>query len=291
MKAIDCHFHLDQRLMSVEEMLSRMDLNGIEKAALMACMNEPLPEMPSPVIKFVRFCLTHNLTKIIGRHFVENFSDNGNISLLGSEYEIYQRPDNREVFAAVDRYPERFLGWAFIRPGSTNDQVAELERWINHPGFIGVKAHPFWHRYDPVRLQPAAEILEKTGKPLLMHTGYDSHGDFMKLLDKTPHLKLILAHAGFPGFRTTWKQIKEIDNIYVDLSQPYYVSDRIIRKAVQYLGTDRCCFGTDGPYGFHAEDNKYDYSYVKKRIEKLFPDSQIREKILAANFVKIIDED
>ena len=54
-----------------------------------------------------------------------------------------------------------------------------------------------------------------------------------------------------------------------------------------YLGADRCLFGTDGPYGPHAADGKYDYGFIKRRIEKLFPDEKISKRFLEDNFAKI----
>jgi hypothetical protein len=41
------------------------------------------------------------------------------------------------------------------------------------------------------------------GKPLLIHAGFDAHGDYDALLQKAPDLKLILAHAGFPLYFDT----------------------------------------------------------------------------------------
>ena len=43
-------------------------------------------------------------------------------------------------------HPDRFWGWVFVNPRAADPQ-AELERWAGEPGWIGVKAHPFWHRW------------------------------------------------------------------------------------------------------------------------------------------------
>jgi hypothetical protein len=61
------------------------------------------------------------------------------------------------------------------------------------PGFIGVKAHPFWHRYEPIELLPVAEQLSKIGKPLLIHAGWGSHGNYDILLKNLPELKLLIS--------------------------------------------------------------------------------------------------
>jgi predicted TIM-barrel fold metal-dependent hydrolase len=284
---IDCHYHLDERLLTVNKMICRMDACGINKVALMGSVNEPIPEPPRVIIKILQFLLYHPATQKIGRMLIDNFSLEGNIRIGRKFYEIYVQPDNAEVFNLVGRMPERFLGWAFIRPDTKINHVKELEKWITHPGFAGVKAHPFWHRFEPVQLLPVLDMLIARGKPLLIHAGYESHGDFLSLISKAPELKLILAHAGFPGYRSTWQVIKNHKNIFVDLSQTTYVSDEITRNAVEFLGYDRCLFGTDGPYGFHAEDGKFDFSYIKRRIERLFPSEKVQEHLLGQNFINI----
>ena len=68
-----------------------------------------------------------------------------------------------------------------------------------------------------------------------------------------------MAHTGFPGYSDTWREIKKRKNVFVDLSQTSYVGPRTLRAAVEYLGADRCLFGTDGPYGFHGPDGTIDY--------------------------------
>jgi uncharacterized protein len=286
-RVIDCHYHLDERLLTVNEMISRMDACGIDKVALMGCLNEPIPEQPQAIVRLLQFLLFHPSTQKIGRMLIDKFSLEGNIRIGIKFYEIYVQPDNAEVFDLVERMPDRFLGWVFVRPNSGIDQVKELKKWITHPGFAGVKAHPFWHRFEPVRLLPVADMLIGKGKPLLIHAGYESHGDFMALAAKAPELKLILAHAGFPGYRSTWQLIKNHKNIFVDLSQTTYVSDEVTRNVVEYLGYERCLFGTDGPYGFHAKDGKFDFSFIKRRIERLFPSRKIQEHLLGQNFINI----
>ena len=154
------------------------------------------------------------------------------------------------------------------------------------PGFIGIKAHPFWHHFNPVELASVAEKLAQIGKPLLIHLGFDEEGDFEALLRKVPNLKLILAHAGFPRYSNTWEKIKNRKNIYLDISQTTYTSENATLGVVEYLGVDRILFGTDGPYGFHGKHG-YDYGFIKHRIERLFPDTLVQARLLGDNFAEL----
>lgn len=284
---IDCHYHLDERYLPVDEMIRRMDASGIDRVALMAVMNDPFPEPPVFLVKLLNHLLSHTRTRRLGRALVDNFTSEGDIKITGKTYRIYSHPDNEPVFDAVRKYPDRFFGWVFVRPDSHIDPADEVRKWMKHPGFIGVKAHPFWHRYAPGKLLPVAKLIASIGKPLLIHAGYDAHGEFCGLIEKVPDLKLILAHAAFPGYASTWKKIKDRPNVFVDLSQTSYVSGAVTKDAVAYLGADRCIYGTDGPYGFRAKDGKYDFSFIKQRIAKLFPSKEVQQKILGGNFMKI----
>ena len=285
---IDCHYHFEQRLLAEDKLLKKMDECEVDKVALMGVINEPIPKPPEILLSIFRFSWSHRSFHFIAKAMSNSFTSEGDIKLPTGIFQIHSSPINEAVFQAIDKYPDRFLGWAFINPLGSKDQVQELNKWMDHPGFIGVKAHPFWHRYEPIKLLPVAEQLSKIGKPLLIHAGYDSHGNYDALLKELPDLKLMLAHAGFPLYSETWNIIKNYKNVCIDLSQSSYLNDRMTKKAVDVLGVEKCHFGTDGPYGVHGDDDFFDYSFIKRRIEKLFPDEEIQKKLLGENFLEFI---
>ena len=153
---LDCHFHLEEGLLGRGELIERMDAAGVDRVALMGAMVEPFPEAAKFLVALLQFLITRRTTRGIARALVANFSERGNIKLPMGEYALYPDPDNGAVFEAVKKFPKRFLGWAFVNPRGRNDTVRELGRWKKSPGFVGVKAHPFWHRYEPVHLAPVA---------------------------------------------------------------------------------------------------------------------------------------
>jgi predicted TIM-barrel fold metal-dependent hydrolase len=284
---IDCHYHLEERVFTVDRLTGEMRKAGIDRVALMGSMIEPFKEPPVFLIRILQRFLESPLLRGIGRTAVSNFTDRGEVKILGRPYFIEPDPGNEKVFNAAEKYPDRFFGWIFVNPKGKRDQVDEFEKFKDRTGFIGVKAHPFWHHFRPVELLPVAGRLAKTGKPLLLHLGFGEEGDFEALLAKVPDLKLVIAHAGFPGYAQTWEKIRGRRNVYLDLSQTSYTSERATRQALGYLGPDRLFFGTDGPYGFHGPDHGYDYGYIKRRIERIFPDLMVREKILGGNFAEM----
>jgi len=285
---IDCHYHLERKLLTDDELLKKMDECEVDKVALMGVMNEPIPKPPEFLLNILRFSLTHSSFRFLAKILAANFTSEGDIKIPTGIFHLYPNPKNEPIFQAVADRPDRFLGWVFVNPQGGTDQIQDLNKWKDKPGFIGVKAHPFWHRYQPVELLPVAVQLGKMGKPLLIHAGFDAHGDYDVLLRKVPDLKLILAHAGFPLYSGTWNKIKNNKNVYVDLSQTSYLNDRTTWQAIEYLGVERCLFGTDGPYGVHGDDDLFDYSFIKRRIERLFPDKEIQKKLLGENFLELI---
>jgi predicted TIM-barrel fold metal-dependent hydrolase len=285
---IDCHYHLERKLLTDDELLKKMDECEVGKVALMGVINEPIPKPPEFLLKILRFTLTHSSFRFLAKVLAANFTSEGDIKLPTGIFHLYPNPKNEPIFQAVADKPDRFLGWVFVNPQGGTDQIQELNKWKDKPGFIGVKAHPFWHRYQPIELLPVAVQLAKMEKPLLIHAGFDAHGDFDVLLQKVPDLKLILAHAGFPLYSNTWNKIKNNKNVYVDLSQTSYLNDRTTWQAIEYLGVERCLFGSDGPYGVHGDDDLFDYSFIKRRIERLFPDKEIQKKLLGENFLELI---
>jgi len=288
---IDCHIHYDPEVLTLERMLRCMDENGVEKAALIATMVEPFylaGRMKQTATGLLRQALFR--ANPLGRVFYETTRDKkGNFILLGRKYRIYEEPDNAPVARAVESNPDRFVGWIFINPAAGGDVMEELEKWGSSPGMVGVKAHPFWHRYPVSRLDSAASWCRDKGYPLLIHLGCrEGSGDYRRLPEKYPGLKVIYAHAGIPYFRELWAYIRNKEGAYIDLSSPYL--DRgLVKKAVDLLGAGKCLYGTDGPYGTQKPGEDYDYGLIKGWIEALpLPDGEL-EKVLGGNFQALIE--
>ena len=60
---IDCHYHLEERYLSVDQMIARMDAVGINRVALMGRMTDPIPETPRPLVRILQFLLAHRATR------------------------------------------------------------------------------------------------------------------------------------------------------------------------------------------------------------------------------------
>jgi predicted TIM-barrel fold metal-dependent hydrolase len=283
--------HYDPEMFPADRMVAAMESNGIDKTALIPIMNEPFSlggrskKVGSDLMKA---SLLH--VNAVGQLVYQStLSQKGYFVLLGKKYRIYDKPDNSAVAKAIGEHPDKFVGWIFINPAVDTDPVSKIEKWSSIPGMIGVKAHPFWHRYAVEMLDSAAGWCSEHGYPLLIHLGCrGGSGDYRRLPEKYPGLKLLYAHAGIPYYRKLWAYIKDKPDIYVDLSQVSYVSSKLIKMAVDFLGPDRCLYGTDGPYGAQAVGEDYDYKVIKGWVGDLPLSDKALNKIFSENFEAII---
>jgi uncharacterized protein len=285
---IDCHFHVDETMLTLEKMIEGMEQNGVDKTVLIAAMNETMFEVDSNfqhnLQRFFRFLILN--VPQVGIKIYDGLVKGGYFNLYGSSYEIFRKPNNDLVAAAIERFPDRFLGWAAVNP-MIPESVEELESYVNRPGFIGVKAHPFMHQYSIRELDQVAELCVTKGIPIIIHLSSEPYS-YQYLPEKYPKLKLIYAHAGLPFWKKLWKYVKDQPNVYVDLSSDY-LTPAIVKRAVKALGYRKVLYGCDGPYGMQ-KFNEYDYSVKKNWIESLdIPDHQ-KEYILGKNFLALIGD-
>src|SRR5262245_8494493 len=167
----DAHYHLDSRLESIERLLVQMRQHGIGRVALIAAACDPL-HIGRAGVAFGR-AMRRALQRAppLGRIlYGSTVHRSGRVSFLGKSSAIYPAPDNDAVEAVLSAHPDKFVGWVFLNPRGTAP-VEEAERRFRHPGWIGVKAHPFWHRYPVASLDDVAALCQERDKPMLVHLG------------------------------------------------------------------------------------------------------------------------
>ena len=125
---IDCHFHVDETMLTLEKMIEGMEQNGVDKTVLIAAMNETMFEVDSNfqhnLQRFFRFLILN--VPQVGIKIYDGLVKGGYFNLYGSSYEIFRKPNNDLVAAAIERFPDRFLGWAAVNP-MIPESVEELE--------------------------------------------------------------------------------------------------------------------------------------------------------------------
>ena len=290
---VDCHYHLDNSMVPLPKLLASMDRHGIDRVALIPRLNPPLfmnPVLARIALPFFRRGLHRSqgwFHRAMTAIYQSNVKPDGKVDILGTQYEIFPKPPNEEVIAAVKAHPDRFSGWVFVNPAGPEDPLELIQEYLTLPGMIGVKAHPYWHNYPVRKLAPAAAWCEQHDRPLLVHLGAGENGDFTFLPETFPRLRIIYAHAGIPESAAVCALARERKNVFVDLSSSSYVDLHTARDAVQRAGPGRCLFGTDGPY-FHVQDSRFDFGYFRRLLEQLRLPQPDQERVLGKNFLELL---
>jgi len=286
---IDMHYHLDESMEPMDRLLDQMDKFHIDRIALVAQLVEPfhVEGVAEKLAHFVRSLLTGFWQPLGLLAYESTVTKSGKFSILGKNYNIDPLPDNEIVAAALKAHPDRFYGWIFINP-AMHDAIAEMENRFETKGWIGVKCHPFWHRYPISELDNTAAFCVEKKVPLLIHYGgKKDNGDYQYLADRHPELKLICAHAGVPHYQKFWAYAKQKKNIYIDLSSPY-LDEPLRVRAMNAMGPEKCLYGTDGPFGYPADDGIYDHGAIMEEINRFPISTKEKEGIFGQNFADLI---
>jgi predicted TIM-barrel fold metal-dependent hydrolase len=164
----------------------------------------------------------------------------------------------------MNRYPDRFIGFAGIDPRRGKEAIKELERCINDLGCTGVKLWTLTGFYpDDLNFYPFYEHVEELGATILCHTGLGPTGTYLKYcrpvyVDKVatdfPNINFIMAHMGDPWSKEAIAVATKNANVYIDISAwepqmklaPFAFCQTLI-EAKMSCGINKILFGTDWP--------------------------------------------
>lgn len=155
------------------------------------------------------------------------------------------RVPNEYVAAIVQRYPDKFIGFASVDPLMGQAAADELEHAVKELGLRGLKISPTYQEYPPTC--PEAMLVyakaQELGIPVLVHQAWTvMPRSPMKyalpyLFDDVsiafPDLRIIFAHIGVPWVLETLCLAAKHRHVYVDISG---------RHSQVYLGALRQLF-------------------------------------------------
>ena len=170
--------------------------------------------------------------------------------------------DDKVTAAAVAKYPEKFVGFAFVDP-NRDDYVALLRNSIEELGLKGVKIGPIYNGVplDDPRMSPVYAYCQKNDIPITMHMGTTFAANAPVELGRSihvepvarryPDLKISLAHMGHPWFEECIAVVRKQPNVYAEISALYYRPWQyynILIAIQEYKVVDKIFFGTDFPF-------------------------------------------
>lgn len=192
---------------------------------------------------------------------------------------------NDNVAKAIEKYPDKLLGYVVVNPNQKDCTVKEIERFKHNKSFVGIKIHPGFNGIpvDTPALDEVYAYAHEKHSLVLVHTW--SKADVMalvKVYEKYPEMRLVIAHAGaIAGTPYTAEVIKAYKNIYCDFpmgSAPYGIVEHLVNKG----SADKVLFGTDSSLA----DPRVSYGRI------LFADisDEDKLKIFKSNIERILTE-
>jgi len=201
-------------------------------------------------------------------------------------------PENHAIYEAVRRYPDRLIGfgWANPRLGKAVTEIT-IQRCFEEYGFAGIKFNGAQDDYlidDKQLALPFIEQAARYGKPIAFHTGADFYENthpyrLGRIASRFPEIPFLMVHMGGAGIPALWRSAIETAREHPNITLIGSAIDELpILSAIQALGPDRVCFGSDMPFGLmHVQLAKYlallrDY------------DTAARQQVLGGNFAQLV---
>jgi hypothetical protein len=125
---IDVHYHLEERMETVEELLAQMSKHAIDRVALIPTLCDPvhLSRIAEAAGKMMPKMLMSTWRRLGLLLYNSTVTKDGKFSALGKLHTIYDSPDNESVAQVLNVYSEKFYGWIVVNP-RVSDPILEVE--------------------------------------------------------------------------------------------------------------------------------------------------------------------
>lgn len=258
---IDGHSHVT---FPIQEHIRAMDAAGIDKTVLFSTTFHPEASTNFAEVKASMEFLNDLLA-----------------GKKGSMVEARQKAVS-ELVGAIAQYPDRYIGFGAVPVGLDLDGTLKYVNDVisqNHLAGMGEftlgsgQAHllknifsasqefnhlPIWvHAFSPLTFQDIKDIAK-----------------FAKGFPETP---VILGHLGGTNWIETLELVKEISNLYLDISA--YYSTFVLGAVINEI-PEKCLFGVDRPFG--------DLQLSKDTILRYAKSSTISNAVLGGNIAKLL---
>jgi predicted TIM-barrel fold metal-dependent hydrolase len=194
-------------------------------------------------------------------------ADKAIIFTLGYGDSLGIQGDNAVTAAAVERYPDKLVGFAYVDPRRP-DCLEQLRHDIGVRKLKGVKYGPIYNGVplSDSRLDPIFAFCQAEDVPITMHMGttytrlYKAdlgrpiHVEDVAL--RYPDLKLVMAHMGHPWFEECVAVVRKQPNVYAEISALYYRRWQfynVMMTIQEYQTGDKIFFGSDYPFSTPEE--------------------------------------
>ncbi|CAG0967267.1 MAG: amidohydrolase family protein [Candidatus Methanoperedens sp.] len=181
---------------------------------------------------------------------------------------------NNSTAEAINKYPDRLIGFARLDPNFGKKAVEELRRDVGI-GLVGLKLHPSSQKFS-LRSEYLKEILKEASVldiPIIFDSGKKESPpeQFGELAELFPDAKIILAHMLGDFLPVALHH----QNIYLQTTG--MPRKEIIQEAVEDLDAERIIMGSDSPYiSMESELTKIKSLNISEMEKKLIMGENMR---------------
>jgi len=227
-------------------------------------------------------------------HSIVKFLDEVGVEFIISapcEDLFTSQPKRRAITSAMAEYPERIKGYYSFNP-QDNTPVKEItDAFLQHPGYIGIKLLPDYHRtrlsdsaYKPVLLFANKHnmlVLSHTWGGFMNNENCDNAKEVESVLSDYPNIRFIMGHSIQGQTDAAIELAICYPNAYLDLCDTGRING-IIEKMVRRAGAKKVLFGTDLPMQSTL--------YVLGAVKNAEITEKQRRLILRDNALRILSE-
>jgi predicted TIM-barrel fold metal-dependent hydrolase len=161
------------------------------------------------------------------------------------------REENDQVLRAIERWPDRTLGFVYLNPNQVEFSLREFDRCVRHGPMVGVK---LWvaRRCHAPELDPIVERAAALQAPILQHAWFNLKGnlpgestplDLAALAQRHPKAVFIDAHTG-GDWELGIRALRPAKNVSTCVAG-FDPTAGVVEMAVRELGAERVIFGSD----------------------------------------------
>lgn len=258
---IDSHAHV---MLPKERQLALMKEAGVDKTILFST-------------------IIHPETKVNMADFEAELNSLYDI-LNGVKNPITERIHSiQELAQIVKGNPNKYIGFGAIPLGlSYQENLEWINKYILQNGFKGIgELAPGAGQAD--KLEPLFKAAEEAGNlPLWVHTffplDFNDISILLKLAKKYQTVPIILGHLGGIHWLNTLKAVRDIPNVYLDLSATFTT---IAPSFAIKEFPDRTLFSSDAPYASPLT--------ARTIIEQIISDRHILDAVLGGNVARLLN--
>ncbi len=269
MKIIDCHSHLGDILyLDGGKLIAKKNISMPDSFDIVA-YNESMLQRSFGIGELLYNLLKHWATKVErARNAAATLENMGKsldstsiaytVCLPIAPYLTYRD------LAEARLEDERILPFTSIDFSLGDKAITEVERDIED-GAMGLKLHPIIQRksLNDLLLLEVLQKYSKFKKPVLTHAGVSHYylgkekelnhpengriNNVESLVKAFPDINFIIGHAGLFQVGQVCRQLKGLDNIWVDTS---FQSPENIKKLIKTFGPEKVMYASDWPYGY-----------------------------------------